>query len=162
MDLPIATQLLLFVPVLLAFPLALRAARSSGAAPAMPDLPLLRREGAEALDAVAEAALAWFLDPANDPDDAERALARPAADLPKSDLPGHDLPEIDDYRPGGLIELRYWPEHGPDGREIRPTLAVTPDASGTAGLIWFNGAIVARVLEHVPEISAIRLTPEAG
>lgn len=152
MDLQIAAPLFLFVLVLSAFPLAFRALLAGPAAPALPYAATLRREGAEALDAVAEAALAWFLDPANDPDDAARALAPPAP----------DLPEIDDYSPGGLIELRYWPERGPDGQEIRPTLAVTADASGAAGLIWFNGEIVARVRHHVPEVAAIRLMPEAG
>jgi serralysin len=60
--------------------------------------------------------------------------------------PDHDdAITVNDFGEGDTLELHYEPELDAEGAPIAPEITVTPSEDGTAGIVSFNGQVVANV-----------------
>ncbi|MGB8812147.1 MAG: calcium-binding protein [Paracoccaceae bacterium] len=70
---------------------------------------------------------------------------------------------ISDFGAGDSIELHYEAVLDANGTPIPPTITVTPNDAGTAGIISFNGAVVANITGgQALTVEQIRLVAEAA
>ncbi|MBT9243913.1 hypothetical protein KM031_02655 [Gemmobacter fulvus] len=53
--------------------------------------------------------------------------------------------QVNDFGAGDALELHYQPSFDAEGNEIAPEISVSPSEDGTAGLISFNGTVVAQI-----------------